>query len=70
MEETENVKWCVFKVPQYIFKDIALLLAGRICKLSNLNMHALEINENAENQGGILTKVLLFLLIIALEQKT
>ena len=20
MEETENVKWCVFKVPQYIFE--------------------------------------------------
>ena len=24
MEETENVKWCVFKVPQYIFTGIVI----------------------------------------------
>ena len=24
VEETENVKWCVFKVPQYIFKSIVI----------------------------------------------
>ena len=33
MEETENVKWCVFKVPQCIYHSICVHFIGKYHKI-------------------------------------